>query len=98
METKPQKHKGQQEHETAFLHGNSQIADETDIDPKLLALLDQVCQSGEDALPDLKTYTDETQAENAGSTHLDAESALKAFKEQHAAAFATHKHTRARRW
>ena len=98
MGTKPQKHKGQQEHETAFLHGNSQIADETDIDPKLLALLDQVCQSGEDALPDLKTYTDETQAENAGSTHLDAESALKAFKEQHAAAFATHKHTRARRW
>ena len=98
MGTKPQKHKGQQEHETAFLHGNNQITDEVDIDPKLLALLDQVCASGEDALPQLKAYTDETQAENTGSTHLDAESALKAFKEQHAAAFATHKHTRARRW
>ena len=39
MGTKPQKHKGQQEHETAFLHGNNQITDEVDIDPKLLALL-----------------------------------------------------------
>ena len=98
MGTKPQKHKGQQEHETAFLNGNNQITDEVDIDPKLLALLDQVCQSGEDALPQLKAYTDETQTENAENTHPDVESALKAFKEQHAAAFETHKHTRVRRW
>ncbi|WP_125115526.1 hypothetical protein [Agathobaculum sp. Marseille-P7918] len=98
METKPQKHKGQQEHETAFSHANNQVTDEIDIDPKLLALLDQVCAFGEDALPQLKAYIDDTKTENVGSTHPDAESALKAFKEQHAAAFETHKHTRVRRW
>lgn len=86
------------ENDSNLLNSTGRIVDETDIDPQLLALLDQVCASGEDALPGLKAYMEETQAENAGSTHPDAESALKEFKEQHAAAFETHKHTRARRW
>ena len=86
------------ENDGILLHSTSKVMDETDIDPQLLALLDQVCESGEDALPGLKAYMEETQAENAGSTHPDAESALKEFKEQHAAAFNTHKHARARRW
>lgn len=86
------------ENDGILLHSTSKVMDETDIDPQLLALLDQVCESGEDALPGLKAYMEETQAENAVSMHPDAESALKEFKEQHAAAFNTHKHARARRW
>ena len=85
------------ENDGILLHSTSKVMDETDIDPQLLALLDQVCESGEDALPGLKAYMEETQAENAVSMHPDAESALKEFKEQHAAAFNTHKHALARR-
>lgn len=98
MCTNSQDNEKKNESDKTILNSAGRIAAEADIDPKLLALLDQVCQSGEDALPELKAYTDETQAENTGSTHPDVESALKAFKEQHAAAFATHKHTRVRRW
>ena len=57
------------ENDGILLHSTSKVMDETDIDPQLLALLDQVCESGEDALPGLKAYMEETQAENAGSTH-----------------------------
>lgn len=98
MCTNSQDNEKKNESDKTILNSTDRIADKADIDPKLLALLDQVCQSGEDALSELKAYTDETQAENAGSTHPDVESALKEFKEQHAAAFATHKHTRVRRW
>ncbi|MGO5096226.1 DUF4367 domain-containing protein [Agathobaculum sp. LCP25S3_E8] len=98
MCTNSQDNEKRHESDKTILHSTDRIADEVDIDPKLLALLDQVCASGEDALPQLKAYTDETQAENAENTHPDVESALKEFKELHAAAFATHKHTRVRRW
>ena len=98
MCTNSQDNEKKHESDKTILHSTDRITDAADIDPKLLALLDQVCASGEDALPQLKAYTDETQAENTGGMHLDAESALKAFKEQHAAAFKTHKRTRARRW
>lgn len=98
MCTNKQDHEKKSEIDKTILNFTDRIADKADIDPKLLALLDQVCQSGEDALSELKAYTDETQAENAENTHPDVESALKEFREQHAAAFATHKHTRVRRW
>ena len=96
MCTNSQDNEKKHESDKTILHSTDRIADEADIDPELLALLDQVCESGEDALPQLKAYTDET--ENAENTHPDVESALKAFKEQHAAAFATRKHTRVRWW
>lgn len=86
------------EHDDTLFHSTGRISDESGVDPQLLALLEQVCESGEDALPRLKSYMEETQVETSGSAHPDAESALKAFKEQHAAAFAAHKHTRSRRW
>lgn len=86
------------EHDNTLFHSTGRISDESGVDPQLLALLEQVCESGEDALPRLKSYMEETQVETGGSAHPDAESALKAFKEQHAAAFAAHKHTRSRRW
>lgn len=98
MCTNSQDNEKKNESDKTILNSTDRIADKADIDPKLLALLDQVCQSGEDALSALKAYTDETQAENAENAHPDVESALKEFKEQHAAAFATHKHTRVRRW
>lgn len=98
MCTNSQNNEKKNESDKTILNSTDRIADKADIDPKLLALLDQVCQSGEDALSALKAYTDETQAENAENAHPDVESALKEFKEQHAAAFATHKHTRVRRW
>ncbi len=86
------------EHDDTLFHSTGRISDESGVDPQLLTLLEQVCESGEDALPRLKSYMEETQVETGGSAHPDAESALKAFKEQHAAAFAAHKHTRSRRW
>lgn len=86
------------ENDGSLMNSTGRIGDETDIDPQLLALLDQVCQSGEDALPGLKAYIDDTAAENAGSTYPDVESALKSFKKQHAVVFATRKHVCARRW
>ena len=98
MCTNSQDNEKKHKSDKTILHSTDRMKDAADIDPKLLALLDQVCQSGEDALPDLKAYTDEAQTENAGSTHPDVESALKVFKEQHATAFETHKHTRVRRW
>jgi len=98
MYTNSQDNEKKNESDKPILNSTDRIADKADIDPKLLALLDQVCQSGEDALSELKAYTDETQAENAENAHPDVESSLKEFKELHAAAFATHKHTRVRRW
>ena len=86
------------ESDEILLSSTDRIADETDIDPKLLALLDQVCESGEDALSDLKAYMDEQRTEDADSKHPDVERTLHEFKEQHAALFETPKHARARRW
>ena len=98
MYTNSQDNEKKNESDKPILNSTDRIADKADIDPKLLALLDQVCQSGEDALSELKAYTGETQAENAENAQPEVESSLKEFKELHAAAFATHKHTRVRRW
>ena len=62
---------------------------------EVFRLLDEVCENGDAALPQLKSYLESTQ-DGTGSAEIDVESSLAKFKADHAAFFT--KPHRVRRW
>lgn len=71
--------------------------EQSGIDPQLMALLDQVCESGEDALGALQDYLDAHPMEESAAKP-DTEAALRKFEEEHSAVFGARRKSRVVRW
>lgn len=71
------------------------ISDDQEDALEVFRLLDEVCENGDAALPQLESYLESTQ-DGTGSAEIDVESSLAKFKADHAAFFT--KPHRVRRW